>query len=917
MNFSRISPKLVIGILLGIFFLSSFSLRVFLPFDQIFGDGWIKFSSIDAYFHMRLVDNIAHNFPAIMNFDPYFLYPGGETIGNIYFADWLTAGFAWLIGLGSPSQNTIDVAAVYFPAILAALTVIPVFFIGRALFNRWAGIFAALLVAILPGEYLGRTILGFNDTPAVEVFFSTTALAFFILAIKKARQRNLTFSHIIQRDWGTFTRPVVYSALAGIFAGFYLISWVGALLFIFVITLYLIIQFIIDHLKRQSVDYLGIVSVITFLVALIIFVPFPSNRLFPASMVLALVIPVGLVVISRIIGRFQLKPFYYPVAVVVIGAIAFGIAYAISPSLLDSMIAQFGIFTPAGATGATTLEMQPFLSPQGPFSTSVAWSNFTTSFFLFPWVAIPGFAFISLAVLIYLFTKRDDENRGYLHHVLWVVGILIIIVALMLLMNDRNLRYLAVLPLIIIIGLFFWRSRDEKPLLFFFLWTLIILMATLAQRRFAYYLVVNIALLSGYISWELVWWGGIRKLVAAQEGKQEQVQSSPDLPEQPDYYEILGITRSASRKEIKAAFRNLSAKYHPGGKHTPEAEAEFNDINKAYEVLSNNERRASFDHTLSARVEKKKQRQAVKPARPINTYYVTSALAIVAVLFLVFFPNINKSKDVAAAARFAPNDGWQTALTWLKDNSPEPFSDPNAYYQLYEPPAAGETYKYPESAYGVTAWWDYGYWITRIAHRMPSANPGQDPTRVKNVADLFLSEDEDTIRGLMTTMDSSYVVADYETATTKFWAVATWTGRSSEEYIGSYLAEYQEQLRGVSVFEEAYYRSTFVRLYNFDGKAVTETKPVVITFEERIGNDGNVYRLITDADEFTDYQEAVDFIESEGTANHKIVGIDPFTSPIPLEAVDDFELVYSSETGITRENVGLIPGVKIFKYNGQ
>jgi asparagine N-glycosylation enzyme membrane subunit Stt3 len=689
------------------------------------------------------------------------------------------------------------------------------------------------------------------------------------------------------------------------------------LFFIFIISLYLIIQSIIDHMKRQSVDYLAIVSFITILIALIIFVPLPANRLFPASMVLALVIPVGLAVIAKITGRFQLKPFYYPVAVVVIGAIAFGIAYAISPGLMDSMIAQFGIFTPAGATGATTLEMQPFLSPQGSFSTSVAWSNFTTSFFLFPWVAIPGFAFISLAVLIYLFVRREGETRGYLHHILWVVGILIIIVALMLLMNDRNLRYLAILPLVIIIGLFFWRSRDEKPLLFFFLWTLIILMATLAQRRFAYYLVVNIALLSGYISWELVWWGGIRKLVAFQEGKQEQVQSSPRLPEQRSYYEILGITRSASRKEIKAAFRNLSAKYPPGGKRTPEAEAELNDINKAYEVLSNPERRIGYDDGLSTRGEKKKQIPALKPARPINTYYVTSALTIVAVLFLVFFPNINKSKDVAAVARFAPNNSWQAALTWLKDNSPEPFGDPDAYYQLYEPPAAGETYQYPESAYGVTAWWDYGYWITRIAHRLPSANPGQDPARVKNVADLFLSEDEDTVRELMKTMDSSYVVADYETTTSKFWAVATWAGHNSEEYIGSYLAEYQQQLRGVSIFEEAYYRSTYVRLYNFDGKAVTATKPVVITFEERIDRGGNVYRLITDADEFTDYQEAVDFVESEGTANHKIVGIDPFTSPIPLEAVDDFELVYSSETGFTRENVGLIPGVKIFKYNGQ
>jgi asparagine N-glycosylation enzyme membrane subunit Stt3 len=495
------------------------------------------------------------------------------------------------------------------------------------------------------------------------------------------------------------------------------------------------------------------------------------------------------------------------------------------------------------------------------------------------------------------------------------VGILIIIVVLILLMNYRDLRFLAILPLVILIALFFWRSKDDTPLLLLFLWTLIILMATLAQRRFAYYLVINMALLSGYISWELIWWGGIRKLVAFQEGKQEKEQLSSGLSKQTDYYDILGLTRSASRKEIKASFRNLSAKYPPGVKHTPEEEETLKEINRAYEVLSSPERRASYDRTLSDRLARKKQRQAPGTSRKINTYYVTSALTLVAVLFLVFFPNINKSADVAAVARFAPNDAWQSAMTWLRDNSPEPFGDPDAYYHLYEPPPDNEAYEYPESAYGVTAWWDYGYWISRIAHRMPSANPGQDPVRVKNVADLFLSQDEETIRDLMTTMDSSYVVADYETTTTKFWAVATWAGRRSDDYLGIYLSRSQDQFVGVNVFELDYYLTTYVRLYNFDGKAVTEVHPVVITYEERAGDDGNIYRLVTEAQEFTDYQEAADYAESQGAANHKVVGIDPFISPVPLEALDDFELVYSAETGVTKQHTGLIPGVKIFKYN--
>lgn len=63
-----------------------------------------------------------------------------------------------------------------------------------------------------------------------------------------------------------------------------------------------------------------------------------------------------------------------------------------------------------------------------------------------------------------------------------------------------------------------------------------------------------------------------------------------------DYYSILGIGRSASDKEIKAAYRKLARKYHPDvnpGNKT--AEEKFKEINQAYEVLSDKEKRQKYD----------------------------------------------------------------------------------------------------------------------------------------------------------------------------------------------------------------------------------------------------------------------------------------------------------------------------------
>ena len=63
-----------------------------------------------------------------------------------------------------------------------------------------------------------------------------------------------------------------------------------------------------------------------------------------------------------------------------------------------------------------------------------------------------------------------------------------------------------------------------------------------------------------------------------------------------DYYEILGISKDASEQEIKSAFRKLAKKYHPDlNPDDKEAEAKFKEVNEAYEVLSDPERKAKYD----------------------------------------------------------------------------------------------------------------------------------------------------------------------------------------------------------------------------------------------------------------------------------------------------------------------------------
>lgn len=58
-----------------------------------------------------------------------------------------------------------------------------------------------------------------------------------------------------------------------------------------------------------------------------------------------------------------------------------------------------------------------------------------------------------------------------------------------------------------------------------------------------------------------------------------------------DYYKILGIERSASRDDIKRAFRKLAHKYHPDKSGTSD-DHRFKEINEAYQILSDDRKRA-------------------------------------------------------------------------------------------------------------------------------------------------------------------------------------------------------------------------------------------------------------------------------------------------------------------------------------
>lgn len=772
----KLSPAAITGIILFVLCGIALFIRIYFPYDQVFSGGSVWFTD-DAWYHMRLVENMLQHFPHRIYFDAYTYYPHGTVVPWPPFYDWLIAGAAWIIGLGHPSQHLVETVGAFTPAVLGALTVIPVYFIGKELFNRWVGVISAAILVVLPSEFLSRSLLGFTDHHVAEVLFSSVTILFLIMAFKRAREREISFSHLINKDWAVIKKPLIYTLLAGVFLGIYFLTWVGALMLLFIIFAYLGIQFIVDHLRGKSTDYLCIIAVLTFAIASIMSIPFlPETYLSTiciASLIIVIVAPLGLSGVSRFMATKAMKPAYYPLALLGIAGVGLLIFWLIDPSLLHSMLGNFIVFTPQGGT-LTIQEARPL-------DISMAWSDFTTSFFI---------AFIGLGLLIYRAVKE--------------------------------------------------RSADKT---LFLVWCVVMLVATFSQVRFCYYFAVNAALLTGYFSWRVLDFAGLRKLLT----KPKELVSA--------------YTTKKKKKKAKAR-------------------------------------------------EKVSQRRFLQP----RATWIKVVGAGIAIFLLVFFPNISPQAGfplgkLEVAASMGPvriDPDWYSALVWLRGNTTEPFDDPDYYYQLYEPPPSGEDYDYPDTAYGIMSWWDYGHWITRVGRRIPIANPFQEGAQI--AGKYLTSQNETSANQIMDELGAEYVMIDYPMPVLKFYAMVTWAGENESDFYDVYYAPTgNETLQPVRLFYPSYYNSTVVRLYNFNGEAVvpSENATIVISYMDQVDRQGMGYKEITGSWSFSTYEEARDFISSHASENYKIIAVDPFKSPVPLEKLEHYQLVYATSSPYP---------VKIFKY---
>jgi len=722
--------------ILYVIFGISLIIRAVLPYDRVFGGEMVMFGSDDPVYHIRLIENMlfGNHFPHRIYFDPYSLFPHGTHIHFAPLYDQLPAFFTWLIGLGAPTHRLMETVAAYYPAVLGALVVFPVYFIGKEIYNKEVGLLSAFLIAILPG-FLFRSILGATDHHVGEVLFSTIAMMFLVMALKRAKASGITFDHIARRDWSSLRTPLFYIFLAGFSFGLYVLTWIGCLLFAFIIFVAFLAQYLIEHLRGNSTDYLCVVGVPLFLIPLLMIAPFWGHPgMYDVRHVASLLIGALafslLSAISVIMARKRTAPYAYPIALLGMGIAILAFLSALFPSLYTSLMGAFGAVK-------YSIGMQ-VIGEMHPMTLDAALRNFSTCFY----ISLAAFAFVIYGIIK---KWRPEET-------------------LLLVWSFINLLILGVI--------FDMMGMSPIPI---------------GQNRFVYYYAVNVALLCG--------------LFAVQ------------------------VTK------ISFAFFSETEKVKEGEKK-----------------IKGKKGKQKKEERQRQKVESKKKEVIEKGITKIKEYATLNRIIVLfIVIFIVFYPsplnitdsfpanmpdNFERSYYIAKGGPSVFPADWYESLLWMRNNTPDPGVD---YYALYEEPPYNETtnkreeYKYPDSAYGVMSWWDYGHVITLYAHRIPNSNPFQGGIGGRNenssirpgACTFFVSQDEEEANWILDELGTRYVISDFMMADAfnayynKFGAITTWAGDTGGYYV-------QMEIEGEPriVPSAKYYSTMEARLHLFDGTGV-------------------------------------------------------------------------------------------------
>ena len=357
--------------------------------DNIGPNGEPLYRGNDPYYHYRSTNFVIENYPFTMPFDPWTGFDVGNRVGQfgtIY--DQLVATVALVVGLGSPSQETVLLTTLFTTPALATLSAIPMYYIGKRLGGRFGGIIGVVVLALTPGQFLTRSVAGFYDHHAAEVFLTLLVLAVGMKFLAVAQRDAPIYELVRTRDFGPLREPVTWGLVLGVLFTLAVLNWPPAIFLFGVFGAFLFVALSVEFLRGYSPDHIAIPSVVAMVTAAVLVVPFLQD-LSPnatdysiAHVLLPLAVAAGAVFmagVARLWERRELRRTAYPLGIVGIGLIGVGILSIAAPEIVDFFLSQLERVAGLGTSdsAATIGEAQSPDDPIGLFYRSYGLGFYT------------------------------------------------------------------------------------------------------------------------------------------------------------------------------------------------------------------------------------------------------------------------------------------------------------------------------------------------------------------------------------------------------------------------------------------------------------------------------------------------------------------------------------------------------------
>jgi len=225
-------------------------------------------SGPDPYYNMRLVDITVQTgrFPyySVSNADPLLSYPLGQTGQRGPLLVMSAIGFSTFLTPFMNEADAVGYSMQLIPALFGALLVFPVYFIGKILFGKKAGLVAALLIALIPIHISSGhgSAYALFDHDSFNLFLYFMTFLFFIKSFKEKET----------------LRRILYALLAGLPLAALSLVWVEAQFLYTVITVYVIVQLLFDLFSNKIEEGFVLSAVIVLFTGFFVSWPFSFSR---------------------------------------------------------------------------------------------------------------------------------------------------------------------------------------------------------------------------------------------------------------------------------------------------------------------------------------------------------------------------------------------------------------------------------------------------------------------------------------------------------------------------------------------------------------------------------------------------------------------------------------------------------------